>query len=146
MPWRSRPATRSRRPRPGEGLAGGVGLNIRRPALTRAARLLSGGHTAVKRTLPEMIDPDEYAARILTILGGQVREARNEHGWTQRELAERAGVHVNVIGSIERGRSAMRISTLVEVAGALETTSADLLGETERRLKAELAAADRDGS
>jgi transcriptional regulator with XRE-family HTH domain len=93
-----------------------------------------------------MIDPDEYAARILTILGGQVREVRNEHGWTQRELADRAGVHVNVIGSIERGRSAMRISTLVEIAGALETTSADLLGETERRLKAELAAADGDAS
>ena len=55
-----------------------------------------------------MIDLDEYAARILTILGSQVREERNAHGWTQRELAERAGVHVNVIGSIERGRSAMR--------------------------------------
>jgi transcriptional regulator with XRE-family HTH domain len=93
-----------------------------------------------------MIDLDAYAAAILTELGIQVREARNAHGWTQRELAERAGVHVNVIGSIERGRSAMRISTLVELSKALQTTSDQLLGETERRVKAQMAAEADAGS
>jgi XRE family transcriptional regulator, regulator of sulfur utilization len=91
----------------------------------------------VTRQSSETLDLDEYAAAILTTLGIQVRELRNEHGWTQRELAERAGVHVNVIGSIERGRSAMRISTLVEICRALQTTCDGLIGETERRVKAE---------
>jgi transcriptional regulator with XRE-family HTH domain len=86
------------------------------------------------------LDLDQYAATVLGILGVQLREERNARGWTQRELADRAGVHVNVIGSIERGRSAMRISTLVLIAEALEMTSADLLGETERRMEAHLAA------
>jgi XRE family transcriptional regulator, regulator of sulfur utilization len=104
---------------------------------------------AVKRHSSQMRDPgldlDQYAAEVLGVLGGQLRELRTERGWTQRELADRAGVHVNVIGSIERGRSAMRISTLVAIAGALDMTSAELLGETERRVKADGAWGGYDG-
>jgi XRE family transcriptional regulator, regulator of sulfur utilization len=103
----------------------------------------------VKRPSSQMLEPgldlDQYAATVLEVLGEQVREARLAHGWTQRELADRAEVHVNVIGSIERGRSAMRISTLVQVAGALETTSAELVGETEARVKERMAAQAADG-
>lgn len=81
------------------------------------------------------IDHDAYSALILEALGHVIREERAERAWTQRELAEAAGVHVNVIGSIERGRSAMRLSTLVLIADALDTTSALLMRETEARVK-----------
>ena len=81
------------------------------------------------------IDHEAYSALILDALGDVIREQRTERAWTQRELAEAAGVHVNVIGSIERGKSAMRLSTLVLIADALETTSALLMRETEARVK-----------
>jgi transcriptional regulator with XRE-family HTH domain len=80
-----------------------------------------------------MPDHDAYQAALLESLGGLIREGRVERAWTQRDLADAAGVHVNVVGAVERGRSAMRLSTLVMIAGALRTTSADLLRESDAR-------------
>jgi transcriptional regulator with XRE-family HTH domain len=82
---------------------------------------------------------EQYEAAFMDALGEVIRERRTARDWTQRDLAETAGVHLNVIGSVERGRSSMRLSTLVLIAGALETTTEDVVGEAELRARRGLA-------
>jgi transcriptional regulator with XRE-family HTH domain len=51
-------------------------------------------------------------------LGTNVRRLREARGWTQAELAERAGVEPRTIQGLELGVSA-RLSTIVAVANVL---------------------------
>ena len=37
-------------------------------------------------------------------LGANVKRLRKEHGWSQTELAEKVGVHLNHINRIETGK------------------------------------------
>lgn len=46
----------------------------------------------------EMMDAEQRAAE-----GRRIAEVRGERGWSQKELAQRAGVAPNTVGSIERG-------------------------------------------
>jgi transcriptional regulator with XRE-family HTH domain len=78
---------------------------------------------------------EEFEAAFMVALGEVIRERRTAREWTQRDLAEAAGVHLNVIGSVERGRSSMRLSTLVLIVQALETTTEDVVGEAELRAR-----------
>jgi transcriptional regulator with XRE-family HTH domain len=52
-------------------------------------------------------------------LGREVRAARRRRGWTQSELARRAGVGRLVVGRIERGTTRLDVDALVRVALAL---------------------------
>lgn len=53
--------------------------------------------------------------------GRQIREARNARGWSQDELAARAGVSRPSVARIERGDD-VSTATLVKVARALGLT------------------------
>jgi len=53
-------------------------------------------------------------------LGIQIRQARQDLFLTQRELRERAGVHVNMIGRYESGDSAPELDKLIQLAAALD--------------------------
>jgi len=65
--------------------------------------------------------------------GNRVRLRRLELRLSQRVLAERTKLHVNFIGSIERGQGCCSVYNLVSLARALETYAAALLpGEEER--------------
>jgi transcriptional regulator with XRE-family HTH domain len=56
-------------------------------------------------------------------LGDTLRHLRQRHGWTQRELARRAGVRVAVVSQLERGRvQDPRATTLRRLALALGTS------------------------
>ncbi len=46
--------------------------------------------------------PDEHRS-FNTVVGEGIRRARQEHGWTQAFLAERAGLSPNYIARLERG-------------------------------------------
>ena len=48
-------------------------------------------------------------------------------GWTQEELAERAGVHPTYLGSAERGERNVSIENIVALAKALKCSPKDLL-------------------
>lgn len=51
----------------------------------------------------EAISMRPYARQATEILGHEIRHARVERGWTQNDLAERAGVTARTVSLIERG-------------------------------------------
>ena len=61
--------------------------------------------------------------------GERLARAREKHGWTQRELAERAGIRYETISRIENGKHAEpRVYVAVALAKALGTTVDYLVG------------------
>jgi transcriptional regulator with XRE-family HTH domain len=59
--------------------------------------------------------------------GKRLRELREVRGWTQEELAEKAGMNWLQVGHIERGASDPKLSTIVRLARALKAEYSDLL-------------------
>lgn len=80
-------------------------------------------------------------------LGEKIASARKEEGMTQEMLAEQLGVTRQAVSRWETGLSVPDAGMLVRIAGALDTTVNDLLGEEEpeqgRDLAAELEALNR---
>lgn len=80
-------------------------------------------------------------------LGEKIASARKEKGMTQEMLAEELGVTRQAVARWETGLSVPDAGMLVRIAGALDTTVNDLLGEEEpeqgRDLAAELEALNR---
>jgi ribosome-binding protein aMBF1 (putative translation factor) len=75
---------------------------------------------AAKRATPE------YHAAMKTYalahkLGRQVRAARETRGWTQTELARRAGLKPHAISRLEAGDVVPTLTTLERIAVALDT-------------------------
>lgn len=72
---------------------------------------------------------------------------RTQRGWTQEDLAQRCSVTRQAVSRWETGLSVPDAGMLVRIAGALDTTVNDLLGEEEpeqgRDLAAELEALNR---
>jgi transcriptional regulator with XRE-family HTH domain len=62
----------------------------------------------------------------LSILGKRIRQRRRSFGWTQEELAHRAGLDRSFVGGIERGRRNITVTTLCQVSRALECDVAAL--------------------
>jgi transcriptional regulator with XRE-family HTH domain len=60
-------------------------------------------------------------------IGGRVRQLREDLGLSQVKLAQKARVHVNVVGRVERGSYNPTALTLLGIAEALGTTVSDLV-------------------
>lgn len=56
-------------------------------------------------------------------LGRQIRKARKEKGYTQRLLAEKAGVALVYLGEIERGSKMPSLTSFIKVVEALEVSA-----------------------
>ena len=52
-------------------------------------------------------------------VGKTIRRLRIARGWTQEELADRAGLHSTYIGGIERGERNVSLDNLIKIATAL---------------------------
>lgn len=69
--------------------------------------------------------------------GNRVRLLRNERGLTQEQLAERAGISVDFLSLIERGKNSPSFENLDELADALNVTVAELFSFEGAALEAE---------
>lgn len=66
---------------------------------------------------------------VKTRFGSTVRKLREEQGYSQEELAERAGLHRNYVGGVERGERNVALENIVKLAKALAVPPKDLFGE-----------------
>lgn len=55
-------------------------------------------------------------------MGRRIAELREERGWTQKELAEKAGLSVTFLSEVENGRTNISSAKLLLIADALDTT------------------------
>jgi transcriptional regulator with XRE-family HTH domain len=60
-------------------------------------------------------------------LAERVKRYRKARGWSQEELADRAGLHRTFISQIERSTKRTTIKSVAKVAAALEVTFGQLL-------------------
>jgi transcriptional regulator with XRE-family HTH domain len=63
---------------------------------------------------------------IKLLFGRVLRTFREERGYSQEELAERAGLHRNYVGGIERGERNVALENIVKLAKALSIRTKDL--------------------
>lgn len=68
------------------------------------------------------------------LVGQVLRDARAGRGETQRDVADRAGISVQYLSEIERGRKEPSSEMLAAVGGALDLTLLDLTRAVGRRL------------
>jgi transcriptional regulator with XRE-family HTH domain len=72
--------------------------------------------------------------KIQQVFGNVVRRRREKAALSQEALADRAGLHRNYIGLLERGLRTPSIEVLRKVAVGLETTMSSLIRDLERSL------------
>jgi transcriptional regulator with XRE-family HTH domain len=60
-------------------------------------------------------------------IGKNLRNARLKAKFTQKELAEKAGVHVNYYARLERGEENPSLETLKKLTKILKIKSSDIL-------------------
>jgi transcriptional regulator with XRE-family HTH domain len=61
--------------------------------------------------------------------GTRLRNLRNERGYSQEELAERAGLHRNYVGGVERGERNVALENIVKLAKALSVKPGELFAD-----------------
>lgn len=81
-------------------------------ALARRAGL--EGDRSTKLPHADPAEPDLFAA-----LGPRLRDRRRQRGWTQAQLAARAGIRVETINRIEKGHNTPDFATIRKIAAAL---------------------------
>ncbi len=62
-----------------------------------------------------------------TVLGDNIRTHRRNLKWSQEALAEKADLHHNYIGDIERGEENVSIDALMRIANALNISISEIV-------------------
>jgi transcriptional regulator with XRE-family HTH domain len=60
-------------------------------------------------------------------LGRNVRRLREEHGWSQEDYADRAGIHRTYVSDIERGKRNPTVSVVERLSVPLGVSAGQLL-------------------
>jgi len=60
-----------------------------------------------------------------------LRQLREERGWSQEQLAERADLNRSYLGEVERGRAVPSIVTVAKLAAALGIQLSSLIARCE---------------
>ena len=63
------------------------------------------------------------------ILGAEIRNQRKRSGLTQEKLAERAELHPNYLGRVERGEEHVSVASLRRIGQALSVRVRDLVAD-----------------
>ncbi|MDR3723870.1 MAG: helix-turn-helix transcriptional regulator [Terracidiphilus sp.] len=58
--------------------------------------------------------------------GSRLRQFREERGYSQEKLAERAGLHRNYVGGVERGERNVALENIVKLPKALSVSPREL--------------------
>lgn len=66
------------------------------------------------------------SASLKLAFGKSIRALRESRGYSQEELAERAGLHRNYVGGIERGERNVGLENIGKLAKALAVRTRDL--------------------
>lgn len=61
--------------------------------------------------------------------GKALRKFRKQKGWSQMRLASEAGMHLNALGNLERGKHNPSLVTIFVLSRALGVNVSDLLHE-----------------
>ena len=77
--------------------------------------------------VPVFVRPVSVKLEHRKILGQTIRKFRVKAGWSIEQLAEKADLHHNYVGELERGEKAASIDTLVKIASGLEVEAWKLL-------------------
>ncbi len=77
-----------------------------------------------------MTDKSDIQKALTRKIGTNLCALRKRTGWTQGELAEKVGVDTETISRFERGATMPSLVTLQMLAVALDTTMAELIGES----------------
>lgn len=64
---------------------------------------------------------------IIDAVASNLSKIRKSRRYTQKEVADRAGLNMNYYAKVERGESMVSLKTLEKLVKALEVTSADIL-------------------
>ena len=67
------------------------------------------------------------------VLSTNLRKIRNERGYTQEEMADRLGISLRYLGSIERAKVSPSVTRLGQFADSLNIRPCDLIREVERK-------------
>jgi transcriptional regulator with XRE-family HTH domain len=63
------------------------------------------------------------------VLGDKIRNYRKQAGLTQEQLAEKADLHHNFIGEVERANMEISLTSMLRIAKALQVRVRDLVEE-----------------
>jgi transcriptional regulator with XRE-family HTH domain len=72
---------------------------------------------------------------LMKSFAGEVRRARSDLGLSQEELADRANLHRNYVGMIERLERAPTILAMDGIARGLKLKLSELIARAEERLR-----------
>ena len=68
-----------------------------------------------------------------TAFGKTLRRLRQQKGWSQMKVAQTAGLHLNALGSLERGERTPNLHTVFALSNALGIQAADLIADVEKQ-------------
>lgn len=75
----------------------------------------------------ELAERDVDMTHVSESLGNTIRELRKIRGWSQKDVADRAGVNRNLIGRIENCQGATTMKPLCKLASVFEVPAWKLL-------------------
>lgn len=64
---------------------------------------------------------------LFTKIAKKIKDERTHRGWSQEKLAQKAGISLLTIGTIERLKNKPSVETLAQIADALDMKLCDLL-------------------
>ena len=64
--------------------------------------------------------------------GAVLSRYRKRQGWSQMTLAMKAGLHLNAVSNLERGKRSPNLHTILVLSRALEVPAAKLIAAVEK--------------